>query len=68
MQDAILHYMRDQLRDPGLDGPGGGTRREQGAGHQQRADGHFIPAHPDGPNDYVYIMTSRANPSTGIAC
>src|SRR4029434_7289575 len=62
-RDAALHA--DQLRDPGLDGQSGGTRREQGAGRQQRADGPLSVrtprCAPGGPNDYVSIMTSRAN-------
>jgi hypothetical protein len=28
----------------------------------------LYPSAPGGPNDYVYIMTSRANHEHGIAC
>ena len=61
MQDAMLHYMRTNFATQARtqvaverDGTrsGGGTNAPSG----------LFPCKPGGPNDYVWIMTSRANP------
>jgi formyl-CoA transferase len=61
MQDAMIHYMRVPFS------------RTQGSGKAQLRAGSsrsstslapsaLYPCKPGGPNDYVYIFTSRANP------
>jgi crotonobetainyl-CoA:carnitine CoA-transferase CaiB-like acyl-CoA transferase len=61
MQDAILHYMRINFATQGLTG-----RAAQRGGSKvpgiNNAPMGLYPCAPGGPNDYVYIMTSRANP------
>ena len=61
MQDAILHYMRIPFSTMGL------TRKpaERGGGKVpgiENAPMGLYACAPGGPNDYIYIMTSRANP------
>lgn len=61
MQDAILHYMRIPFSTQGLTG----KAAERGGGKVPgivNAPMGLYPCAPGGPNDYVYIMTSRANP------
>ena len=62
MQDAILHYMRVNFATQGLTG----KAAERAAGGKIpgviNAPMGLYPCAPGGPNDYVYIMTSRANP------
>tara|TARA_Y100001934_G_scaffold283896_1_gene409294 strand:- start:5864 stop:7099 length:1236 start_codon:yes stop_codon:yes gene_type:complete len=61
MQDAILHYMRIPFSTMGL------TQKpaERGGGKVpgiENAPMGLYGCGPGGPNDYIYIMTSRANP------
>lgn len=61
MQDAILHYMRIPFSTQGL------TKKAAERGGSKipgviNAPMGLYPCAPGGPNDYVYIMTSRANP------
>jgi crotonobetainyl-CoA:carnitine CoA-transferase CaiB-like acyl-CoA transferase len=61
MQDAILHYMRIPFSTMGL------TQKpaERGGGKVpgiENAPMGLYACAPGGPNDYIYIMTSRANP------
>jgi len=60
MQDAMLHYMRTNFSTQARTGKvvqRDGTH--SGAGN---APSGLYPSAPGGPNDYVWIMTSRANP------
>jgi len=61
MQDAMLHYMRTNFATQGRTGKvverdgthsGGGSNAPSG----------LYPSAPGGSNDYVWVMTSRANP------
>src|ERR1700748_203359 len=61
MQDAMLHYMRTNFATQARTGkaverdgthPGGGSKAPPG----------LYPCAPGGANDYVWIMTRRANP------
>ena len=61
MQDAILHYMRIPFSTMGL------TQKVAKRGGSkvpgiENAPMGLYPCAPGGPNDYIYIMTSRANP------
>jgi formyl-CoA transferase len=61
MQDAMLHYMRVPFsRSQGSGQPvsRGGSSRSHGA----LVPSALYPCKPGGPNDYVYVFTSRANP------
>lgn len=61
MQDAMLHYMRTNFATQGRTGKAverDGTR----SGGGSNAPSGLFPCKPGGPNDYVWIMTSRANP------
>ena len=61
MQDAMLHYMRVNFATQGRTGkaaPRGGSK----VPGISNAPMGLYPCAPGGPNDYVYIMTSRANP------
>jgi formyl-CoA transferase len=61
MQDAMLHYMRVNFATQGRTG----MAAQRGSGKipgVTNAPMGLYPCAPGGPNDYVYIMTSRANP------
>jgi crotonobetainyl-CoA:carnitine CoA-transferase CaiB-like acyl-CoA transferase len=62
MQDAMIHYMRVPFSRTQLSGHAqlrGGSDRSQPGGLVPSA---LYPCKPGGPNDYVYVFTSRANP------
>ncbi len=62
MQDAMIHYMRVPFSRTQLSGQAqlrGGSDRSQPGGLVPSA---LYPCKPSGPNDYVYVFTSRANP------
>ena len=62
MQDAMIHYMRVPFSRTQLTGkapPRGGSAHSQPGGLVPSA---LYPCKPGGPNDYVYIFCSRANP------
>jgi crotonobetainyl-CoA:carnitine CoA-transferase CaiB-like acyl-CoA transferase len=61
MQDAILHYMRIPFSTMGLTGKAAARGGSKVPGISNAPMGLY-PCAPGGPNDYVYIMTSRANP------
>src|SRR5271157_1583987 len=61
MQDAMLHYMRTNFSTQARTGKAverDGTR----SGGGSNAPSGLYPCAPGGANDYVWIMTSRANP------
>jgi formyl-CoA transferase len=62
MQDAMIHYMRvpfSRTQASGKAPPRGGSARSQPGGLVPSA---LYPCKPGGPNDYVYVFCSRANP------
>jgi formyl-CoA transferase len=62
MQDAMLHYMRVPFSQTQLSGKAAmrdGSSRSTPGGLTPRA---LYPCKPGGPNDYVYVFCSRANP------
>jgi len=62
MQDAMLHYMRVPFSRTQLSGKAvqrDGTSRSTPGGLTPSA---LYPCKPGGPNDYVYVFCSRANP------
>ncbi len=61
MQDAIMHYMRINFATQGLTGKAAQRGGSKVPGINNAPMGLY-PCAPGGPNDYVYIMTSRANP------
>ncbi|HEY8288167.1 MAG TPA: CoA transferase [Acetobacteraceae bacterium] len=61
MQDAIMHYMRINFATQGLSGKPAVRGGSKVPGVNNAPMGLY-PCKPGGPNDYVYIMTSRANP------
>ena len=61
MQDAIMHYMRINFATQGLTGKAAQRGGSKVVGINNAPMGLY-PCAPGGPNDYVYIMTSRANP------
>ena len=61
MQDAMMHYMRTNFATQARSGKAverDGTR----SGGGSNAPSGLYPCAPGGLNDYVWIMTSRANP------
>jgi formyl-CoA transferase len=61
MQDAMVHYMRVPFSRTQLSGQAqirGGSSRSS----PLLAPSALYPCKPGGPNDYVYVFTSRANP------
>jgi formyl-CoA transferase len=61
MQDAMLHYMRTNFATQARSGQAV-ERDGTHSGGGSNAPSGLYPCAPDGPNDYVWIMTSRANP------
>ena len=61
MQDAMLHYMRINFATQGLTGKAAERGGSKVPGVSNAPMGLY-PCAPGGSNDYVYIMTSRANP------
>ncbi len=61
MQDAMLHYMRTNFATTRRTGRAVGRGGAKVPGVTNAPMGLY-PCTPGGPNDYVYIMTSRANP------
>ena len=61
MQDAILHYMRIPFSTMGLTGKEAERGGSKVPGIENAPMGLY-PCAPGGSNDYIYIMTSRANP------
>src|ERR1700720_1750274 len=61
MQDAIMHYMRINFATQGLTGKAAQRGGSKVPGISNAPMGLY-PCAGGGPNDYVYIMTSRANP------
>src|SRR5580698_10567388 len=61
MQDAIMHYMRINFATQGLTGKAAERGGSKVVGVNNAPMGLY-PFAPGGSNDYVYIMTSRANP------
>ncbi|HVZ07763.1 CaiB/BaiF CoA transferase family protein [Rhodopila sp.] len=61
MQDAIMHYMRINFATQGRTGQAAERGGSKVPGVRNAPMGLY-PCAPGGPNDYVYIMTSRANP------
>jgi formyl-CoA transferase len=61
MQDAMIHYMRTCFATMARTGkPARRNGAKSGAGNN--APSGLYPAKGGGPNDYVYLTTSRANP------
>ena len=61
MQDAMLHYMRVNFATQGRTGKAAQRGGSKVPGITNAPMGLY-PCAPGGANDYVYIMTSRANP------
>jgi formyl-CoA transferase len=61
MQDAIMHYMRINFATQGRTGRAAERGGSKVPGVSNAPMGLY-PCAPGGANDYVYIMTSRANP------
>src|SRR6202042_1902422 len=61
MQDSIMHYMRINFATQGLTGKPAQRGGSKVVGVNNAPMGLY-PCAPGGANDYVYIMTSRANP------
>jgi formyl-CoA transferase len=61
MQDAMLHYMRTNFATQARSGKAV-ERDGTHSGGGSNAPSGLYPCAPGGPNDYVWIMTSRANP------
>ena len=61
MQDAMLHYIRNAF---GITNKTGKPARRAGANTLEANNPpcDIYPCAPGGPNDYVYVYTSRANP------
>jgi crotonobetainyl-CoA:carnitine CoA-transferase CaiB-like acyl-CoA transferase len=61
MQDAMIHYMRTCFATMARTGKPA-PRRGAKSGGGNNAPSGLYPAKGGGPNDYVYLTTSRANP------
>src|ERR1700760_4841778 len=61
MQDAMLHYMRTNFATQARSGKAV-ERDGTHSGGGSNAPSGLYPCAPGGPNDYVWVMTSRANP------
>src|SRR3954463_14004113 len=57
MQDSIMHYSRGMFISHARTGKAAPRRPPS-----NNPPGGIYPCKPGGPNDYVYLMTSRANP------
>src|SRR3954452_22297706 len=57
MQDSVMHYSRGMFIRQAQSGEAA-PRRPAGG----NAPSGIFPCKPGGPNDYVYLLTSRANP------
>ena len=57
MQDSVMHYSRGMFIRQAQSGQAA-PRRPAGG----NAPSGIFPCKPGGPNDYVYLLTSRANP------
>jgi crotonobetainyl-CoA:carnitine CoA-transferase CaiB-like acyl-CoA transferase len=61
MQDAMVHYMRTCFATMARTGKAA-PRRGAKSGGGNNAPSGLYPSKGGGPNDYVYLTTSRANP------
>ena len=68
MQDAMLHYIRLAFATQARKGGPVQARRRPDRSRAAIRRAASIPCKGGGPNDYVYVYTSRANPSTGSGC
>src|SRR5438046_2514720 len=57
MQDSVMHYSRGMFISQARSGKAA-TRNRGGV----NVPSGIFPCKPEGPNDYVYLLTSRANP------
>jgi formyl-CoA transferase len=57
MQDSVMHYSRGMFISQARSGKAA-TRNRGGV----NVPSGIFPCKPGGPNDYVYLLTSRANP------
>src|ERR1700747_837073 len=57
MQDSVMHYSRGGFITQARSGEAGPRRPSA-----NNPPGGIYPCKPGGPNDYVYLQTSRANP------
>jgi formyl-CoA transferase len=57
MQDSVMHYSRGMFITHARTGAAAPRRRPS-----DNPPGGIYPCKPGGPNDYVYLLTSRANP------
>src|SRR6201993_2432229 len=57
MQDSVMHYSRGGVITPARTGKAAPRRPAA-----NNPPGGIYPCRPGGPNDYVYLLTSRANP------
>ncbi|MGO9998961.1 MAG: CaiB/BaiF CoA transferase family protein [Acetobacteraceae bacterium] len=57
MQDSVMHYSRGAFITQARTGKAAPRRRPS-----DNPPGGIFPCKPGGPNDYVYLLTSRANP------
>jgi len=58
MQDSVMHYSRGMFISQARGGKAAPRRPAAG----NNAPSGIYPCQPGGPNDYVYLLTSRANP------
>ena len=58
MQDSVMHYSRGMFISQARLGMAAPRRPAAGG----NAPSGIYPCKPEGPNDYVYLLTSRANP------
>jgi hypothetical protein len=57
MQDSVMHYSRGGFITQARTGKAAPRRPPS-----NNPPGGIYPCKPGGPNDYVYLLTSRANP------
>jgi len=62
MQDAMIHYMRTGFSNMARTGKPARRKRRQIGWWHNAPSGLYTQPKGDGPNDYVYLTTSRANP------